>query len=64
MKPHRYRHPNIKPWTTSGTTLMIQAPLPRCPTTLPILITIKGRGSGRQGPPPSASAEEPNHANE
>jgi len=41
------------------TKLWIQAPLPDCLDTLPILITIEGQGSGRQGPSPLAPPEEP-----
>lgn len=54
-----------KPYTTfaaaleATNTLWIQPPLPHCLDTLPKLVIIDGRGSGRQGPPPSASAEEP-----
>lgn len=40
-------------------TLYIQAPLPFCLDTLPILLSIQGQGSGRQGPPPLAPPEEP-----
>lgn len=57
MKPKRH------PWIETllehhpDSTLYIQAPLPDCLHTLPKLITITGQGSGRQGPPPLASAE-------
>jgi len=44
-------------------TLMIQAPLPNFLDTLPILVTIEGHGSGRQGPPPLAPPEEPANDN-
>lgn len=42
--------------TAPGTT-WLQAPLPNCLDTLPILVTIEGQGSGRQGPSPSAPPE-------
>jgi len=45
-----------------GTTLWLQAPLPDCLDTLPILLTIEGQGSGRQGPSPLAPPEEPANA--
>jgi len=59
MKRDRKRYPYLKPWPLPGTILMIQAPLPDCLHTLPILVTIEGHGSGRQGPSPLAPPEEP-----
>lgn len=54
-----------KPYVTLAAALQatnklwIQAPLPHCLDTLPILVTIEGRGSGRQGSSPSTPPEEP-----
>jgi len=59
MKPKPKKYPYLPPWPTPGTILMIQAPLPNCLDTLPLLVIIEGRGSGRQGPSPSAPPEEP-----
>lgn len=42
-----------------GFTSWIQAPLPDCLHTLPILLSIEGQGSGRQGPTPLTPPEEP-----
>ncbi len=42
-----------------GTTLWLQAPLPHFLHTLPILLSIEGQGSGRQGPSPLAPPEGP-----
>jgi len=63
MKPKPFPFPDWKPWPRPNVTLFIQAPLPHCLDTLPILVTIEGRGSGRQGPPPSAPPEEPANDN-
>jgi len=41
------------------TKLSIQVPLPHCLDTLPILLSIEGQGSGRQGPSPLAPPEQP-----
>jgi len=49
--PFYYRQPHTRVW--------IQAPLPDFLHTLPILVTIEGQGSGRQGPSPLAPPEEP-----
>ena len=49
--PFYYRQPHIHVW--------IQAPLPGFLDTLPILLSIEGQGSGRQGPTPLAPPEEP-----
>ena len=57
-----------KPYVTlaaalkATTKLWIQAPLPDCLDTLPTLVIIEGRGSGRQGPSPLAPPEEPANA--
>lgn len=40
-------------------SLWVQPALPGCLDVLPKLIVIEGQGSGRQDPPPLASAEEP-----
>jgi len=59
MKPREtHWNTDLKIFETPGTTLFIQAPLPRFDA-WPILITIEGPGSGRQGPSPSAPPEEP-----
>ncbi len=56
---------NRRPWIRTllrrhqGSTLYIQAPLPSFLHTLPILLTIEGQGSGRQGPSPLTPPEEP-----
>lgn len=49
-------------YRTSTFTTWLQTPLPSFLHTLPILITIEGQGSGRQGPPPLAPPEEPKDA--
>lgn len=54
LEPKKTRPPP-KPLTT----LMIQAPLPHFLDTLPILISITGRRSGRQGLSPSAPLGRP-----
>jgi len=59
MKKHpqpAYLYPH---YAKSKTDVYIQAPLPDFLNTLPILVTIEGRGSGRQGPSPSTPREEP-----
>ena len=59
MKRDRKQYHYLKPWPLPGTLLMIQAPLPNFAHTLPILLSIEGQGSGRQGPSPLAPPEEP-----
>jgi len=61
MKLIVHRHTSLKGFRQPGTKLWIQAPLPNFLHTLPILVTIEGQGSGRQGPPPLAPPEQPAH---
>jgi len=42
-----------------GPGLMIQAPLPHCLDTLPILLTVSGQGTARERAVPLAPPEEP-----
>jgi len=59
MKPKLHLYTSLLHFRKPGSLLMIQAPLPNFLDTLPKLVTIEGRGSGRQGPSPSAPPEEP-----
>ncbi len=59
MKPKPKPHVTFRAACQATDKLWIQAPLPNCLNTLPILVTIEGRGSGRQGPSPLAPPEEP-----
>jgi len=59
MKPHWTKFHRPTPCIFPDNVLAIQAPLPDCLDTLPILVTIQGRGSGRQGPSPSTPPEDP-----
>lgn len=61
MKPVKKPYASLSVFRLPGTTLMIQAPLPDFNHTLPILLSVPGQGSGRQGPPPLAPREEPAH---
>ena len=59
-RPKHYRRLHLYP--DANGELWLQAPLPDFLDTLPILITIEGQGSGRQGPSPLAPPEEPANA--
>jgi len=59
MKRDRKPKPTPPPAPWRPYFSMIQAPLPNFLDTLPILLTIEGQGSGRQGPSPLAPPEEP-----
>lgn len=59
MKKHPQPYVTLSAALEATNKLWIQAPLPDCLNTLPILITIERQGSGRQGPSPLAPPEEP-----
>jgi len=59
MTNHPQPYVTLAAALAAARTLWIQAPLPHCLHTLPILVTIEGQGSGRQGPSPLAPPEEP-----
>jgi len=61
MKDTRPRYRHWRPFQRPSATTWLQAPLPDFLHTLPILLSIEGQGSGRQGPSPLAPPEEPAH---
>ncbi len=59
MKDKPKPYASIEVFREPGSLLMIQAPLPDFADTLPILLSVPGQGSGRQGPSPLAPSGEP-----
>ena len=60
MKDKPKPYASIEVFREPGSLLMIQAPLPDFADTLPILLSVPGQGSGRQGPSPLApSGQQP-----
>ncbi len=59
MKDKPKPYASIEVFREPGSLLVIQAPLPDFNHTLPILLSIPGQGSGRQGPSPLAPSGQP-----